>query len=47
MTRQGASIRKVGVTYVAVCVSGCLKEGLAWVIDKWLWDISNIMDLYH
>ena len=34
---------KVGVTYVNVRVSRCLKEELAWVIDKRLRAISNKM----
>ena len=27
--------------YMNVHVMGCLKEELAWAIDKWLWVISN------
>ena len=27
---------KVGVIYMGVCVSSCLKKELAWAIDKWL-----------
>ena len=34
---------KVSVAYVNVCVSRCLKEELAWVIDKQLRAISNKM----
>ena len=30
-----------------VCVSRRLKEELAWVIDKWLWVINNLKQLYH
>ena len=37
------SVIKVGVTYVNIHVSRHLKEKLAWVIDKWLWVISNKM----
>ena len=33
---------KMGVAYVNVCVSRLLKEGLAWIIDKWL-QASNKM----
>ena len=40
---QPQSTVKVGVVYVNVCVLRCLKEELAWVIDKWLWVISNKM----
>ena len=43
VTRQSASVIKVGVAYVNVRVSRCLKKELAWVIDKWLWLISNKM----
>ena len=43
MTGQSASVLKVGVVQVNVCVSRHLKEELAWVIDKWLWVISNKM----
>ena len=32
---------KVGVVYMGVHVSGCLKEELAWATDKWLRVISN------
>ena len=31
------------MAYVNVRVLRCLKEELAWVIDKWLWVISNKM----
>ena len=34
---------KVGVAYVNLRVSRCLKEELVWVIGKWLWVISNKM----
>ena len=37
------SVIKVGLVYVNVSISRCLKEELAWVIDKWLQVISNIM----
>ena len=40
-TRRSASVIKVGGMYVNVRVSRCLKEELAWVIDKRLWVISN------
>ena len=42
MTRQSASVIKLGVAYVNICVSMHLKEELAWVIDKWLWVISTV-----
>ena len=31
---------KVGVAYMNICISKCLKEELAWAIDKWLRVIS-------
>ena len=34
---------KVGVAYVNECVLRHLKKELAWVIDKWLQNISNKM----
>ena len=34
---------KVGVVYVGVHMSRCLKEELAWATNKRLWVISNIM----
>ena len=43
VTRWSASVIKVGVAYMNVRVSRRLKEELAWVIDKWLWVISNKM----
>ena len=43
VTRQSATVTKVGVVYVNVHVSRRLKEGQAWVIDKRLWAISNEM----
>ena len=43
VTRQGASVIKVGVAYVNIRVSRHLKEELAWAIDKWLRIISNKM----
>ena len=43
VARQRASVIKVGVAYVNVYVSRHLKEELAWVIDKWLFVISNKM----
>ena len=33
----------MGVVYVGIHVSRCLKGELAWAIDKWLLVISNIM----
>ena len=33
----------MGVAYMKVRVSRCLKQELAWVIDKRLWVISNKM----
>ena len=27
---------RVGVAYVNICISKCLKEKLGWAIDKWL-----------
>ena len=41
MTRQSASVIKVGVMYVNVRISKSLKEELAWAIDKWLRAVSN------
>ena len=43
MTRQSASVIKVGVVDVDVRVSSHLKEELTWAIDKRLWVISTIM----
>ena len=43
MTRQCASVVKVGVSYVNLRVSGHLKQELALVIHKWLRVISNIV----
>ena len=34
---------KVGMAYVKVCISKCLKEELAWAIDKQLRVINNKM----
>ena len=31
------------MAYIDICVLRCLKEKLAWAIDKWLQVISNIM----
>ena len=36
------SVIKVGVTYINISISRCLKK-LAWAIYKWLSVISNIM----
>ena len=41
VTRWSTSVIKVGVVYVNVRVSRCLKDELAWAIDKRLWVISN------
>ena len=41
VTRLSASIIKVGVAYVNICVSKDLKEELAWAIDKQLRVTSN------
>ena len=41
VTRQSASVIRVGVAYVNVRVSRCLKEELSWAIDKRLWLIIN------
>ena len=43
VTRRSASVIKEGVAYVNVRVSRRLKDELAWVIDKRLQPISNIM----
>ena len=43
VTRQYASVIKVGVAYVKVHISRCLKQELALAIDEWLWIISNKM----
>ena len=43
ITGRSTSVIKVGVAYVNVCVLSCLKEELAWVIDKRLWAISTKM----
>ena len=34
---------KVGVAYVSESISRLLREVLAWVIDKLLWFINNII----
>ena len=36
---------KVGVAYVNIRISRCLKEELAWVLDRRLWVISNKMSV--
>ena len=41
VTRRSASVIRVGVVYVNVCVSRRLKEELSWVIDKRLRLIIN------
>ena len=36
--------------HVNVCISRCLKEELAWTIDKQFWDINDTMllkQLHH
>ena len=43
VTRQNASVIRVGVAYVNVCVLRHLKEELAWAIDKRLRLIINTM----
>ena len=42
-TRWSASVIKVGMAYMNVCVSRRLKEELAWVIDKRIQAISKEM----
>ena len=37
----------VDVAYMGVHISRHLKEELAWAIDKQLWAISNLKQLYH
>ena len=43
VTRWSALVIKVGVAYVNVRILRCLKEELAWVIDKRLQVVSNKM----
>ena len=43
MTRQSASVIKVGVAYVNVRILRRLKKELAWAIDKRLQAISSKM----
>ena len=43
VTRQSASVIRVGVAYVNISVSKHLKEELSWAIDKQLWLIINTM----
>ena len=43
VTRQNASVIKVGVVCISVHVLRCLKEELAWATYKRLRVISNIM----
>ena len=43
VARRNASVIRVDVAYVNVCVLRRLKEELGWVIDKWLWLIINTM----
>ena len=43
VTRRSASVTRVDVVYVNVCISRHLKGELAWVIDKRLWLIINKM----
>ena len=42
-TRWSTLVTKVGVVCVGVVVLRCLKEELAWAIDKWVQVISNKM----
>ena len=46
VTQQSASVIKVGVVDIDVCVWSHLKEELTWAIDKWIWVISTIMQEY-
>ena len=43
VTRWSASVTRVGVVYVSVCILRCLKEELRWDIDKRLRLIINTM----
>ena len=43
VTRQTASVIRVGVAYVNVRILRPLKEELSWAIDKWLRFIINTM----
>ena len=43
VTRRSASVIKMGVVDVDVCVSSHLKKELTWAIDKWLQVINTIM----
>ena len=43
VTRQSASVIRVGVVYVNLRISRRLKEELSWAIDKPLWLIINTM----
>ena len=43
VTRQRASVIRVGVVYMSVCVLRLLKEELSWAIDKQLQPIINTM----
>ena len=43
ITRQSASVIKVGVVDIDVCILSHLKEELTWAIDKRLQVISTIM----
>ena len=42
-TIWSASVIRVGVAYMNICVSRRLKEELGWAIDKRLWLIINTM----
>ena len=37
------SVMKLGVVDVEVCMSGHLKEELAWAEGKWLWVVNTVM----
>ena len=42
VTQWSASVIKVGVVVVDICILSHLKGKLTWAIDKWLWVISTI-----
>ena len=44
VTRQSNSVIKVVVVYMGILISKCLKEELAWAIDK---EISTVIPLNH
>ena len=43
VTRWSTSVIRVDVVYVNIHVSRCLKEELAWAIDKQLWIINTML----